>query len=262
MKAQRRMAGRSTSKIEIFELSPPETLLDGDQQQTLLYSADLELGETIKLIFDAIERTKPDRVVIDSLSEIRLLAQSSLRYRRQILSIKHYFGRFGATVLLLDDLTADAPEKAVHSVVHGVLRLEELVPLYGADRRRLRVLKYRGRRYRGGYHDFVISTGGLKVFPRLVASEHRLTFMRRRLSSGIAAFDSLLGGGVEAGSNTLILGPAGTGKSLIGVTFAMAALAPRREGGDLHLRRGARPALRPDEGPSASISRHIKRTAG
>jgi circadian clock protein KaiC len=211
--------------IEIFELTPPETLLDGDQQQTLLYSADLELGETIKLIFDAIQRTKAERVVIDSLSEIRLLAQNSLRYRRQILSIKHYFGRFGATVLLLDDLTADAPEKAVHSVVHGVLRLEELVPVYGADRRRLRVLKYRGRRYRGGYHDFVIATGGLKVFPRLVASEHRLPFVRRRLSSGIAAFDSLLGGGVEAGSNSLILGPAGTGKSLIAVTFAVAALA-------------------------------------
>ena len=130
--------------INIFELIPPESLLDPKQQQSLLYSSDLELGETTRQIFDAVERTRPSRVVLDSLSEIRLLAQSSLRYRRQILAIKHYFARYGATVLLLDDLTAEAADKTVHSLAHGVIRLEELAPAYGAERRRIRVHKYRG----------------------------------------------------------------------------------------------------------------------
>ena len=161
------------NKIEIFELIPPESLLDEDQQQNLLYSSDLELGETTKGIFEAVERAKPQRVVIDSLSEIRLLAQSSLRYRRQILALKHYFSERGATVLLLDDMTSDAADKTLHSIAHGVLRLEELLPDYGAERRRLRVMKYRGQAFRGGYHDFTIKTGGLQVFPRLVAAEHR-----------------------------------------------------------------------------------------
>ena len=210
--------------IAVFEVVPPESLLDANQQQSLLYSSDLELGEATKQIFGAVERFKPVRVVLDSLSEIRLLAQSSLRYRRQILTIKHYFARQGATVLMLDDLTAEATDKTVHSVAHGVVLLEELAPDYGAERRRLRVLKYRGVKYRGGYHDFIIARGGVKVFPRLVAAEHRTVFERRQLSTGIAEFDALLGGGVEAGSSTLILGPAGTGKSLLGIGFLMAAI--------------------------------------
>ena len=216
-------------EIDVFELIPPESLLDSDQQQSLLYSSDLELGETTRMIFEAVERVKPSRVVLDSLSEIRLLAQSSLRYRRQILAIKHYFSRYGATVLLLDDLTAEATDRTVHSVAHGVIRLEELAPVYGAERRRMRVLKYRGRKYRGGFHDFIIATGGVNVFPRLVASEHRTRFKRAQLSTGIAEFDALLGGGIETGSSTLILGPAGTGKSLIAIGFAMAAIARGEE---------------------------------
>ena len=216
-------------EIDVFELIPPESLLDSDQQQSLLYSSDLELGETTRMIFEAVERVKPSRVVLDSLSEIRLLAQSSLRYRRQILAIKHYFSRYGATVLLLDDLTAEATDRTVHSVAHGVIRLEELAPVYGAERRRMRVLKYRGRKYRGGFHDFIINTGGVQVFPRLVASEHRTRFKRTQLSTGIAEFDALLGGGIETGSSTLILGPAGTGKSLIAIGFAMAAIARGEE---------------------------------
>src|SRR5882672_11198083 len=123
-------------RIEVFELLAPESLLDSEQQQSLLYSSDLELGETTKQIFEAVERARPSRVVLDSLSEIRLLAQSSLRYRRQILAIKHYFAKFGTTVMLLDDLTAELADKTVHSVAHGVLRLEELAPSYGAERRR------------------------------------------------------------------------------------------------------------------------------
>src|SRR4051794_17665000 len=200
--------------IEVFELLPPESLLDSDQQQSLLYSSDLELGETTKQIFEAVERARPDRVVLDSLSEIRLLAQSSLRYRRQILAIKHYFARFSTTVVLLDDLTAELADKTVHSVAHGVLRLEELAPAYGAERRRARVIKYRGVKFRGGYHDATITTGGLNVFPRLVASEHRSNFTRATMTSGIDAFDKLLGGGVEAGSSTLVLGPPRTRNSL------------------------------------------------
>lgn len=215
----------SLEGIDIFELVPPESLLDEQQQQSLLYSSDLELGETTRMIFAAVERVQPRRVVIDSLSEIRLLAQSSLRYRRQVLALKHYFAQHGATVLLLDDLTTDVNDKTVHSVAHGVIQLQELAPEYGAERRRVRVVKYRGRRFRGGYHDFLIRTGGLDVYPRIVASEHRTIFDRSQVSSGIAELDTLLGGGLERGSSALILGPAGTGKSLFTINFAVAAVA-------------------------------------
>ncbi len=211
--------------VDIFELVPPESLLDEQQQQSLLYSSDLELGETTRMIFEAVEATRPRRVVIDSLSEIRLLAQSSLRYRRQVLALKHYFAKHGATVLMLDDLTTDINDKTVHSVAHGVIQLQELAPEYGAERRRVRVLKYRGRRFRGGYHDFTIKTGGLEIYPRIVASEHRTRFERIPVSSGVAELDDLLGGGIERGSSALILGPAGTGKSLFAINFAIAAIA-------------------------------------
>ena len=211
-------------RIDIFELVPPESLLDEKQQQSLLYSSDLELGETTQRIFEVMERSKPTRVVIDSLSEIRLLAQSSLRYRRQILALKHYFGQRDATVLLLDDMTADADDKTVHSVAHGVVRMEELIPDYGAERRRLRVMKYRGQPFRGGYHDFTIRTGGVHVYPRLVAAEYRARMKSVVLASGIAEFDKLLGGGIESGSSTLVIGPAGTGKSLMVLTMAAAAV--------------------------------------
>jgi circadian clock protein KaiC len=221
--------GWSLNAIEIFELVPPESLLDEQQQQSLLYSSDLELGETTRLVFEAVERVKPSRVVIDSLSEIRLLAQSSLRYRRQVLALKHYFARQNVTVLLLDDLTTDTTDKTVHSVAHGVIRLEELTPEYGAERRRVRIVKYRGRRFRGGYHDFSIKTGGLEIYPRLVAAEHKTSFERTALGSGIKGLDDLLGGGVERGSSALILGPAGTGKSLLSLSFAAAAVSAARK---------------------------------
>ncbi|KQZ56730.1 circadian clock protein KaiC [Rhizobium sp. Root149] len=210
---------------EIFELVPPESLLNADQQQSLLYSSDLELGETTKLIFEAFERIKPQRVVIDSLSEIRLLAQSSLRYRRQILALKHFFAKSDATVLLLDDMTSDTLDKTVHSVVHGVVHLEQLAPDYGAERRRVRILKYRGQAYRGGYHDFIIKTGGVAVFPRLRAIEHKTGFERSLLATGIAELDRLLGGGLTRGSSTLLIGPAGTGKSLVALQFVSAAVS-------------------------------------
>jgi len=222
--ASARSHGWDLAGMDIFELVPPESLLDDQQQQSLLYSSDLELGETTRMIFEAFERLKPQRVVLDSLSEIRLLAQSSLRYRRQVLALKHYFAKHGATVLLLDDLTTDTLDKTVHSVAHGVIRLEEMSPEYGAERRRVKVVKYRGRKFRGGYHDFTIQTGGIEVHPRLVASEHRSQFERTPLPSGITELDSILGGGIERGSSALILGPAGTGKSLFAIQFAVSAV--------------------------------------
>ncbi len=217
--------GWSLEGLDVFELVPPENLLDEEQQQSLLYSSDLELGETTSRIFAAFERVRPDRVVLDSLSEIRLLAQSSLRYRRQILALKHYFARQHCTVLMLDDLTSDTNDKTVHSVAHGVIRLEELSPDYGAERRRLRVIKYRGRKFRGGFHDFLIQSGGVEVFPRLIAGEHRADYSRDVLGCDSPELNSLLGGGIERGSSVLILGPSGTGKSLLTLTFIASAIA-------------------------------------
>ena len=210
--------------IFVYELSPPDSVLAASHQQSLLYSSDLELGEATKSIIEVFERVRPSRVVIDSLSEIRLLAQSSLRYRRQVLALKHFFAKHSATVLLLDDRTSDVTDKTAHSIVHGVIQLEELAPDYGAERRRVRVIKYRGQQFRGGYHDFTIQTGGVRVFPRLRALEHRTSFDRGRLTSGIPELDALLGGGIEQGSSTLVLGPAGTGKSLFALQFVYAAL--------------------------------------
>lgn len=223
LRAGARSHGWSLEGVNIFELVPPESLLDEQQQQSLLYSSDLELGETTRRIFAAFEQINPERVVLDSLSEIRLLAQSSLRYRRQILALKHYFARSGATVLMLDDLSSEANDRTMHSVAHGVIRLDELSPEYGSDRRRLRVIKYRGQRYRGGYHDFVIHTGGVRVFPRLVSAEHRRPFQREVLQTESDELNALLGGGIERGSSVLILGPAGTGKSLLALTFVAGA---------------------------------------
>src|SRR5579871_2564725 len=179
------------AEVEVFELVPPESVLDPDQQQSLLYSSDMELGETARRIFDAIERLKPKRVVIDSLSEIRLLAQSSLRYRRQILGLKHYFAQNNSTVLMLDDLTTESTDRAVHSIAHSVIHLDQLAPIYGGERRRLRVVKCRGQSFRSGYHDFMIRRGGVDVFPRLSAAEHRQGFSGEPIYSGLPALDTL-----------------------------------------------------------------------
>ena len=220
--------GWDLAGITMFELVPPESLLDEAQQQSLLYSSDLELGETTRAVFEIVERTRPDRVVVDSLSEIRLLAQSSLRYRRQMLALKHFLSRHDCTALLLDDMTAELSERTVHSIAHGVLHLEELSPMYGTDRRRMRVTKMRGQAYRGGYHDFAIVQGGVSVFPRLVASEHTAAFPAGCLHSGVPALDTLLGGGLDRGTSTLIIGPSGAGKTLTSLLFATATV---RDGG-------------------------------
>jgi circadian clock protein KaiC len=211
--------------IEIFELAPPESVLDQNQQQSLLYSSDLELGETIRRIVEAIERARPQRVVIDSLSEFRLLAQSSLRYRRQILALKHYFAQNNSTVMMLDDLTTESTDRAVHSIAHAVIHLDQLAPIYGGERRRLRIAKCRGQSFLGGYHDFNVATGGVNVFPRLVAAPFRRSSEITHVSSGIPELDALLGGGPNAGSSTLVLGPAGAGKSLLTLHYVHQAVA-------------------------------------
>jgi circadian clock protein KaiC len=161
--------------------------------------------------------------VFDSLSELRLLAGNPLRYRRQILALKQFFSGRKCTVLLLDDMTSTAHDLQVHSIAHGAVRLEQLYPEYGTERRRLLVQKFRGVRFRGGYHDFVIKQGGIEVYPRLIASEHRHALQAEKLGSGITELDRLLGGGLEQGTSTLIVGAAGTGKSSIAAQFVAAA---------------------------------------
>jgi len=210
--------------IEIFELMPPELSLDPKAQQTVLYSAELELGETVQMVMAEVDRVKPKRLVFDSLSEIRLLSQGSLRYRRQVLALKHFFLKQGCTVLMLDDLTSEQDDLNLHSISHAVIRLEQLAALYGAERRRLRCIKMRGVKFRGGYHDFTIERGGLHVYPRLVAADHHVEYATAAVGSGVPELDSLVGGGLDRGTSTLIIGPSGSGKSSLALQFVHAAL--------------------------------------
>jgi circadian clock protein KaiC len=215
--------GWSLDDVPIFELVPPETTLDPERELTVFHPAEMELGETTKLIFDRVEQLNPTRVVVDSLSELRLLAQNPLRYRRQVLALKHFFTSRKCTVVLLDDLTTQQDDLQLHSIAHGVVLLEQLAIEYGAERRRLRIVKMRGIKFRGGYHDFIIETGGLHIFPRLVAAEHHAAFVGDFTPSGNAELDKLLGGGLERGTNALLIGSAGVGKSSLALTFAIAA---------------------------------------
>jgi circadian clock protein KaiC len=216
--------GWSLDAIEIFELVPPELSLDPKQQQSLVYASDLELGETVRMALEAMERVKPSRVVFDSLSEIRLLSEGNLRYRRQVLALKSYFLLNDATVLMLDDLTASDEDTNLHSISHAVIRLEQIVPAYGSERRRLTVTKMRGTAYRGGYHDLVIERGGLRIFPRLVAAEHHSPFVSEPVPSNVPELDVLLGGGLNRGTSTLVVGPSGAGKSTLALGYVWAAL--------------------------------------
>src|SRR5512140_387045 len=226
--------GWDLSGITIRELVPPEETLQPAEQYTMFHPAEVELSETTRTILTDVERLKPVRMVFDSLSELRLLAGDPLRYRRQLLAFKQFFRGRRCTVLLLDDLTSSGRDLQVQSIAHGVLVLEQLTPEYGSDRRRLRVLKHRGRKFRGGYHDYLIGTGGLNVFPRLVAAEHRNDFLEEKLVSGVSGFDALLGGGIERGTSTLIMGSAGTGKSSLAAHFLCAA-ASRGEKSAMYL---------------------------
>lgn len=215
--------GWDLSPIHICELIPSERNLAADALLTVFNPSELELGETTEAMIAEVDKIKPKRVVLDSLSELRLVAQNPLRYRRQILALKHFFGGRDCTVLMLDDCTGQTGNDQLESIAHGVIVLEQLANQFGAERRRLRVVKLRGVSFRGGYHDFVIRKGGLDVFPRLVASEHVGTFSDGDLSSGNPGLDSLLCGGLPLGTSTLLVGPAGTGKSTIATQFAVAA---------------------------------------
>jgi circadian clock protein KaiC len=218
-----RSHGWSLDGIDVLELVAPESELEPDNQHSMFQPSEVELGVTTKAVLAEVERIKPRRVVIDSLSEMRLLAQSPLRYRRQILALKQYFIGRECTVFLLDDLTSETEDLQLQSIAHGVVSLEQLAPGYGAERRRLRITKLRGQKYRGGYHDFIIAKGGLDVFPRLVAGEHAQGQKRGLLQAGNKELDALLGGGLQYGTSVVLLGPAGSGKSTMAIQYARAA---------------------------------------
>ena len=215
--------GWDLSGVTIRELLPQEGALESDEQYTMYHPSEVELAATTKSILDDVQKLKPTRVVFDSLSELRLVAGNPLRYRRQILALKQYFAGRQCTVMLLDDMTATDHDLHVQSIAHGVILLQHLSPEYGAERRRLRVIKYRGTEFRGGYHDYLIRKGGLVVFPRLIAAEHRQDHSARKMPSDVKELDDLLGGGVEEGTSTLIVGGGGTGKSTISAQFCVAA---------------------------------------
>jgi circadian clock protein KaiC len=216
--------GWSLDKVQIFEILPDEEALRPERQYTVFHPSEVELGDTTKAIVAKVEEVNPKRVVIDSLSELRMLAQDPLRYRRQILAFKQYFSGKQRTVLLLDDRTNTDRDLQLQSIAHGVIALENLPRDYGVKRRRIEVLKLRGSSFREGYHDYGIRKGGLSVYPRLVASEHKDRFTREQISSGIREMDSLVGGGIDRGTSTLIMGPAGAGKSTIAARYAFAAM--------------------------------------
>jgi circadian clock protein KaiC len=213
--------GWSLDGIEIFELTGPMEIVD--EGYTLFHPSEIELQETVETVVAAVRKHSPRRVVIDSLSEMRLLARDPLRFRRQILSLKQFFAGTDATVLLLDDRTAPEGDTQLHSLAHGVLVLEHLAVDYGSERRRLLVKKLRGARFAGGYHDFRILTGGLDVYPRLTTGESDFLPKAEAVVSGSPEMDALLGGGLTVGTSTLLTGAAGTGKSVLSLQYALAA---------------------------------------
>ncbi|MDX2186220.1 MAG: ATPase domain-containing protein [Opitutaceae bacterium] len=229
-----RSHGWNLDKIAIFELSMLEEHLKQETQNTVFYPFEVELNKTTDAMLAKIEEIKPRRIALDSLSELRLLADSTLRYRRQMLALKHYFGGKKITVLLLDDHVGIEEDLQVQSIAHGVIVMELLALDYGAKRRRLEVAKLRGVNFVGGYHDMSIVPGGMKVFPRLIAAEHQPKLDLPLLTSGNADLDKLLGGGIERGASCLLLGPAGTGKSTLAMQFATAA-ADRGEKASFYL---------------------------
>ena len=215
--------GWSMDGVHVHELAPPHDSLDPDSHYTMFHPSEVELGDTTKRILDQVEHLRPKRMVFDSLAELRLLAGSPLRYRRQVLALKQYFVGRQCTVLLLDDCESADHGLHVHTLVHGTVSLSQLRPEYGGDRRRLRISKFRGRRFVSGYHDYQIVTGGLEVYPRLVAANYRRDTDQRAVSTGSQELDLLLGDGLHRGTSTLVIGAAGTGKSTLATSCCIAA---------------------------------------
>lgn len=214
-----RSHGWDISKIDIYEQFHTATNTDS----TIFRPAEIELAKTVRAILDVIDQRSPDRLVIDSLGEIRLLSESSLRYRKQLLTLKEFFRDRSITALVLDDRTVAARDSEVQGLAEGVITLGVTAPTYGNTRRSLQVVKMRGVSFRGGYHDFTIEKGGLNVFPRLSAGEHVVSAEAGVIVSGIPEIDALVGGGLERGSTTMIMGPAGVGKSSLAMQFAASA---------------------------------------
>ena len=215
--------GWSLEGIDVIELVTRENALDGEDDLTMFHPSDVELTETTRTVLEAVQRVNPQRMVLDSLSELRMLAQTSLRYRRQILALKRFFVGRGCTILLLDDRTGDDPDFQLQSIAHGVISLNQSTPPYGPALRQLQVVKFRGSGFRTGLQDLVLRHGGLEVFPRLTAAEHGCDFQRETVPSGVIALDDLLGGGIDRGTATLLVGPPGSGKSTIALQYAVAA---------------------------------------
>jgi circadian clock protein KaiC len=220
LRASARSHGWSLEGIEIIEVIASEESLKPDARYTMYHPSEVELSATVGRVISEAERSRPERLVFDSLSELRLLAEDPLRYRRQILALKQFFSRQHCTVLCTDDQTGDRSDMHLHSVSHGVLSLERLTPEYGIMRRRMQISKMRGSDFREGYHDYRILRGGLEIYPRLVAAEHHASYARELVKSGSDQLDALLGGGLSRGTSNLIIGPAGVGKSTIATQYA------------------------------------------
>jgi circadian clock protein KaiC len=215
--------GWSLEKIHVYEMSAADQGPSEHDENTLYVPAEVELGERVLALLKEVDRVSPTRVVIDSCSELRLLAQNPLRFRRQLLALKEELVRRNCTTVLLENPTSVGGDPLLQSLVHGVVVMEQLAPLYGAERRRLRVVKMREVAFRGGFHDMVIRTGGIVVYPRLVAADHHEPFQTEPVKSGLAELDALLGGGLDRGTSALLTGPTGSGKSTIAVQYTVAA---------------------------------------
>ena len=218
-----RSHGWDMDKLNLFELSALEAQIKRDTDTTFYSPSEVELSRTTQVLMDEVVRLKPERVVFDSLSELRLMAETPLRYRRQILHLKQFFSGRNCTVLMLDDGSGSEVDAQVESLAHGVILLNYFRPDYGVSRRTLCIEKIRGVRFREGHHDVILRTGGLRVFPRLVAGEHHTEFVRQSISSGVPNLDLLLGGGIDRGTSTIFMGPPGTGKSTLATRFAVSA---------------------------------------
>lgn len=208
--------------VEVLELQAPGEL-GADEQYTVFHPSEVQLDEVTKVLLTAVDRVRPSRVVIDSITGLRLLAQTPARYRQQVLLLKRALARHGCTALLLDDLSEHTRDLQLRSVVHGILSLDRVPPRYGAVRRQLEVAKLRGVDYRGGFHDFAIRKGGVQVYPRIVTADHHRDFTPDVTPSGLPGLDAMLGGGLTRGTNTVFMGPAGVGKSSLATRYAVAA---------------------------------------